>query len=608
MKVKSSLPYRPSLSLALILCLLVSLLAAPAVQAVQPAGGESYIVQASDASQSSNLVEAVGGEVTSRLDLIHGVGARLSPAAVAALRANPAVTGLTANNLVKASMSDGEPGGVRDKANIPATDYPDEVGADVAWGQGVTGAGVSVAVLDTGLGWVPGVFQDVEGRNKSRVVAWKDFVEGKLSPHDPNGHGTHIAGIIANTEVGADGEWDGVAPGVGLVGVRVLNEEGAGTYEQVIEGLQWVVEHRAQYNIRVINLSLFSPAQSPYWADPLNQAVMQAWAAGITVVVAAGNQGPGPMSIGVPGNNPYVITVGAFTDNHTPANWNDDYIAPFSAAGPTLDGFVKPDLVAPGAHMVSNISPSSYIARQHEANRVGARYFSMAGTSQAAAVVSGVAALALSAHPGLTPDQVKYRLMVTAFPWVDPSSTKALYSIWQQGAGRVNAPDAVSADLQGQANAGMNLQADLAGTTHYEGYSYFDPQSGQFRLRGEFADWSGGYWTWDGGYGIWSGGYGIWSGGYGIWSGGYGIWSGGYGIWSGGYGIWSGGYGIWSGGYGIWSGSGKALKENAVTPGSPLPYYADPIFVADFLAGKGPDASTVTTSINYWVDEPLRTK
>src|SRR4029450_11288765 len=142
-------------------------------------------------------------------------------------------------------------------------------------------------------------------------------------------------------------------PGVKLVGIRVLDETGAGTYEQVIQGIQWALDHQDQYNIRVMNLSLVSPVQSPYWADPLNQAVMRAWAEGITVVVAAGNAGPGPMTVGVPGNNPYVTPRGAFPDNFTPGNWNDDYIAPFSASGPTLDGFAKPDLVAPGAHMVS---------------------------------------------------------------------------------------------------------------------------------------------------------------------------------------------------------------------------------------------------------------
>jgi serine protease AprX len=343
--------------------------------------------------------------------------------------------------------------------------------------------------------------------------------------------------------------------------VRVLDEQGIGSYERVIQGIQWVLEHRDEYNIKVINLSLVSQASSPYWADPLDQAVMKAWAEGITVVVAAGNDGPGAMTIGVPGNTPYVITVGAFTDNYTPYNWNDDYLTPFSAAGPTLDGFVKPDLIAPGAHIVSTMLPGTNLVKDHQANRVNSHYFSMAGTSQATAVVSGIAALMLSHDSNLTPDEVKYRLMYTAFPWLDLDTTDALYSMWQQGAGRVNAHDAVYSETSGTANAGMDIWSDISGDQHYEGFSYYDEELGEFRLKGIFNDWAGGYGNWAGnydnkagGYGNWAGGYGNWAGGYGNWAGGYGNWAGGYGNWAGGYGNWAGGYGNWAGGYGNWAG------------------------------------------------------
>jgi hypothetical protein len=178
----------------------------------------------------------------------------------------------------------------------------------------------------------------------------------------------------------------------------------------------------------------------------------------------------------------------------------------------------------------------------------------MAGTSQASAVVSGLAALTLAQNPDLTPDQVKYRLMVTAFPWINVDTTYALYSLWQQGAGRVNAPDAVFGELDGSANSGMDIWADIADDEHYEGYTYFDEESGEFRLRGEYENWAGGYGAWAGDYGPWIGGYGAWAGGYGAWAGGYGAWAGGYGAWAGGYGAWAGGYGAWAGGYGAWAG------------------------------------------------------
>jgi serine protease AprX len=518
----------------------------------------SYIVQGTDADVVAGLVSASGGEVTSRLQVINGVGALLTTETAASLLEEAEISSIVPNSPVWMT-------GSGEDNPAPASDYPDLVGADVVWEAGVTGEGVTVAVVDTGLSNHPGLLKKVNGVTLNRIAGWVDFVEGSQSPRDPHGHGTHIAGIIGNAQTGPDGEWNGVAPGIRLVGVRVLDENGFSTYENVVEGIQWVIENKDEFDIQVMNLSLVSTAEVPYWVDPLNMAVMQAWANGITVVVAAGNLGPDPMTIGVPGNNPYVITVGAFTDNFTPDDWSDDYLAPFSAAGPTLDAFTKPDVLAPGAHMTSTMAKHSTLESEHPESKLPHKYFWMAGTSQAAAVVSGLAALTLDQNPDLTPDEVKYRLMVTAFPWIDVDSTEALYSLWQQGAGRVNAPDAVFAELEGTANNGLDVQADIADIEHFEGYTYFDDASGEFRLRGEYADWAGGYgaWAgdyepWTGGYGAWAGGYGAWAGGYGAWAGGYGAWAGGYGAWAGGYGAWAGGYGAWAGGYGAWAGGDGA--------------------------------------------------
>jgi serine protease AprX len=578
----------------IILAMLITIMVTPRAATSRQA---SHIVQGTNVEAVARLVKAYGGTITSRLDIINGVGAVLPASAVASLLAEEAITAVTPNATVK----------VAGNGNVPATDYGEVVGADITWGLGSTGIGVTVAVVDTGISNMRGLTKDIDGNN-GRVVGWLDLVGGTTRVTDPNGHGSHVAGIIANTQIGADNEWDGVSPGVDLVGVRVLDANGFGTYDRVIQGIQWVIQNKDVYNIKVMNLSLVSAVQSPYWADPLNQAVMQAWAQGITVVVSAGNGGPGAMTIGVPGNNPYVITVGAFTDSYTPYDWNDDYLAPFSAAGPTLDGFAKPDVVAPGAHMVSTMQNSAVLATTYAANRVGTQYFSMAGTSQAAAVVSGIAALTLSYNPNLTPDQVKYRILVTAFPWVDTNTTEALYSIWQQGAGRVNAPDAVTADISGAANVGMDIAADLAGTAHYEGFSYYDETTGLFRLRGDFNEWNGGYWAWNGGFGTWSGGFGTWSGGFGTWSGGFGTWSGGFGTWSGGFGTWSGGFGTWSGGFGTWSGGFGTWSGGFGTWSGSEPWagslYADPVFVQNFLNGVSPNLSSSITSINSWVNEP----
>ena len=230
---------------------------------------------------------------------------------------------------------------------------------------------------------------------------------------DPYGHGTHITSIAASGAQNLAGGYLGIAPKANLVVVRAFDGEGGGRYTDVIAGLNWIVANRAKYNIRVLNLSFGAPPQSYYWDDPLNQAVMAAWRAGIVVVASAGNEGPDPMTIDVPGNVPYVITVGALTDSDTPYNATDDKLASFSSTGPTFEGFVKPELVAPGGHIAASMSSSSYLANiDPDSMQLGQQMFTMSGTSQAAAVTSGVVALMLQDDPTLTPDTVKCRLIV----------------------------------------------------------------------------------------------------------------------------------------------------------------------------------------------------
>lgn len=550
-------------SIAMIGVLLVGLVAVPALRTNSATASQSMIVTGIDTNQVVDLVQQHGGKVTSRLEIIHGVAALVPTQSITALRAEKGITQVSYNSPTQLSDYDFNGTAGSKELKDPATDYPNITGADSAWKKGYTGQGVTVAILDTGIATHPSLVESLNGKKRG-LTAWVDFIQGKKKPIDPNGHGTHVAGIIANASKGSDNEYNGMAPGVNLVGVRVLDETGAGTYESVIQGIQWVVDHKAQYNIKIMNLSLYSLVQSPYWADPLNQAVMRAWAEGIVVVVAAGNGGPGPMTITVPGNVPYVITVGAFTDHYTPSDWLDDYITPFSAAGPTLDNFVKPDIVAPGGHIVSTMMSSSYLARNHGANRVGNKYFSMAGTSQAAAITSGTAALMLSRNANLSPDQVKYRMMATALAFVTEDQSEALYSIWQQGTGRLNAADAVLADIDGAANQGMDVWADLNGSTHYEGYTTFDSETGTFKLLGDFYEpssgaigsWSGTIGSWSGAIGSWSGShYAAWGNGIGSWSGAIGSWSGAIGSWSGTIGSWSGAIGSWSGAIGSWSGA-----------------------------------------------------
>jgi len=555
-----------------------------------PTAMTRVIVQGRSIDAAAAAVSAYGGQVTAKIDIINAVVADVPQANLTRLAKATGVVRVTLDRPVKLASHSGGNGD-----EDVMYDFPKVVGVDRVQDHGNFGQGVTVAFLDTGIDPTFVSLRIGPGTWSDRFLAYYDAMSGQLygptrllrSPRDPNGHGTHVAGIIANSDRDR-GDFRGIAPGVKFVAVRVLDETGTGTYANVLQGLNWIVQNKNRYNIRVLNMSMYATPVAPYWADPYNLAVMAAWQAGIVVVASAGNGGPAPLSIGVPGNTPYIITVGAFTDNYTPSNFGDDYMPPFSATGPTLDAFVKPDLIAPGAHMASLMRNNSYLAQQYPANRINGHYFKMSGTSMSAATVSGIVALMLHQHPELTPDQVKYRLTMTARPQFSEYSGQAAYSIWQQGAGRVWAPDAVNdTTIQGAANQGMDIAADLAGTTHYEGWTTYDPATGEFRIRDDgYNSWAGGYNSWAGGYNSWAGGYNSWAGGTTNWSGGFNSWAGGYNSWAGGYSSWAGGYNSWAGGYNSWAGG-----------------VGNPSWAATFANLQNVPTGTSAVSINYWVDD-----
>src|SRR5580700_11124517 len=243
------------------------------------------------------------------------------------------------------------------------------VEADVASQQyGLDGTGIGIAVIDSGIA----DHVDFHTASGTRVLYSQNFVAGETSTVDAYGHGTHVSGILggngaaSGAGTGYAEQIVGMAPNVNLINLRVLDENGAGTDSQVIAAIQRAIALKTQYNIRVINLSLGRPVFESYTIDPLDQAVEQAWAAGIVVVVAAGNDGRdnsqgthGFATIGSPGNDPAVITVGATRTFDTPTR-NDDAIASYSSKGPTLlDHIVKPDIVAPGNRIGSLLVKNS---------------------------------------------------------------------------------------------------------------------------------------------------------------------------------------------------------------------------------------------------------
>jgi serine protease AprX len=314
-------------------------------------------------------------------------------------------------------------------SNPVTEEFATAVEADVAASQyALTGAGVGVALIDSGIAAHP----DLNNANGvSRVVYSQSFVAGDTTTSDKFGHGTHVAGLIGGTGAssgtanGYAATYAGMAPGVNLINLRVLDQNGSGTDSGVIAAIQEAITLQSTYNIRVISMSLGRPIFETYTLDPVDQAVEAAWKAGIVVVAAAGNEGryfptDGFGTIVVPGNDPSVITVGATMTEGT-ATRVDDQIASYSSKGPTaIDHTCKPDLVAPGNRQVSLRVAGSTLDTTYPLYEIWptsgtSMYYELSGTSMATPVVSGAVALMLQQNPALTPDQVKARLMKTAW-------------------------------------------------------------------------------------------------------------------------------------------------------------------------------------------------
>jgi serine protease AprX len=321
---------------------------------------------------------------------------------------------------------------------------------------GLRGAGVGVAVIDSGVtSWsndltYAGTSSLVQTANGQRVAGFVDFVNGRTAPYDDNGHGTHVAGIIAGNGYNSLGVRAGIAPDAHLVSLKVLDAQGHGVISNVIAALDWAVANKAPFNIRVINLSVGAAVTMSYKVDPLALAAKRAVDAGIVVVTAAGNLGKNSITgavqygaITAPANAPWVITVGASSHQGT-VDRTDDIMASFSSRGPTaIDYQAKPDLVAPGVGTVSLSDPTSTMYTTMSSYLMSGSlplgympYLSLTGTSMSAPVVAGTVALMVQANPGLSPNLVKAILEYTAQPYPG-------YNALTEGAGFLNSKGAV---------------------------------------------------------------------------------------------------------------------------------------------------------------------
>ncbi|MGC2696444.1 MAG: S8 family peptidase [Candidatus Angelobacter sp.] len=401
-----------------------------------------------------NDVVKLGGSILGQLPLVNGLVASLDHNGIVALSNQSNVAYISKDRTLTPFFDNAAPA-----VNAPA-----------AWKANYTGAGIGVALIDSGVNAHPDLYTS-SFWPVSRVVYNQSFVPGNSSAADQYGHGTHIAGLIAGDGLASTGPiysntFKGIAPGAQIVNLRVLDANGSATDSTVIAAINQAISLKSRYNIRVINLSLGRGVFESYKLDPLCQAVEKAWKSGIVVVVAAGNNGRylptgGYATVTSPANDPYVLTVGSMKPMGTPER-TDDLIASYSSKGPTLiDHVVKPDVVAPGNLLVSTETSNTTLYKTETDNQVpysayiyggpsspSPFYFELSGTSMASGVVSGAVADLLQAHPLMTPDQVKSRLMKTASKTFPASSSvydatsgityTSQYDIFTVGAGYVD--------------------------------------------------------------------------------------------------------------------------------------------------------------------------
>ena len=357
------------------------------------------VAPAASVARAFDAVPAVA--VTARPGLITALktaGASVSPDSPVAFQSKTKSTNTTSTSCPSFSTS-----------SPPSGSFPQDSGANLLAAQGNTGQGVTVAVLDTGIN---GNLPDFAGR----LVGGVDLTGANSPFTDEFGHGTFVAGLVAGNGAASGGLYPGEAIGAYLVSIKVAGADGQTSISTVVSGVEWAIKNQAKYGINVLNLSLGAVPTGPTATEPMDQAVEQAWQAGITVVVSGGNSGPSAGTITSPGDDPLAITVGADADNDStsPSNW---YACPFSSVGPTeYDGWLKPDLVAPGRSVISLLDPGSTIAQYFPQAIVGTGNFVGSGTSFSSAITAGAAALVLAHNPGISPDQVKGRLLGNAVP------------------------------------------------------------------------------------------------------------------------------------------------------------------------------------------------
>jgi serine protease AprX len=434
--------------------------------------GETFavIVQGKAGNQAAKAVADVIGlslKDVRALRSIDGVAVELTGAQILALAADKQVRAITADARVRLSGSSSN------------EKWPHVTGVSKYWSTGANPAApaATIAIVDSG---VDASRADFGGR----VVVDVNLTSlSGNSPGDGRGHGTFVAGIAAGDFPGRGG----AAPGAKIVSLDVMDDQGMARTSDVIVAADWILANKSKYGIRVANFSLHSSVANSFMYDPLDRAVERLWFNGVVVVVASGNYGnpDGPSGVPfAPGSDPFVITVGA-SDTGRSVSTNDDVAAPWSAYGYTLDGFAKPDVSAPGRYMVGPAPVTSSLYRERPDHVVAPGYMELSGTSFAAPIVSGIAALVIARHPDWTPDQVKGAIMVGTKPMPQAAGLS-------EGVGEVNA--ARSVELQtAPPNPNLALNGFVA-SDPISGERIFDAATWASKAKSD-ASWASASWN-----------------------------------------------------------------------------------------------------------------
>lgn len=349
-----------------------------------------FVVYSNNPLRAKAKLEKISGVVLTKIfPFIHAIGVRAKSDAIDKIARINEIKHITFGTKVFAQIE-------KSKKVINAFSFHDE---------GIFGAGVNVAVIDTGCG---GHFDMCFPENK--IIYFKNFVSDEEKAFDDNGHGTFVCGLIAGNGLLAAGKFCGVAPKSKLIVVKALDEKGETSAFQILEAMQWVFDNREKFNIKIVCMSFGSMPLGP--GDPLVSGAEKLWRAGIVVVVAGGNSGPDEKTIKSPGVSQRVITVGALDCLDT----SHFDVAQFSSRGPTEFG-TKPDILAPGVSIIG-------------LDAFSGNYKQMSGTSMSTPIVAGVCALMLEKWPGMTPDQVKMEIM--------RSGNKIVFDRNKEGAGVVD--------------------------------------------------------------------------------------------------------------------------------------------------------------------------